>query len=152
LLENENVLFDVVGPILISASAVKSAPANLAFHGSASRDRVAEWYGNSDLFVLPTLSDGFALTQLEAMSHGLPLIVTPNCGRVVEEGVTGFIVPPRNAQALAGALLRFINEPDLARNMRQACLASLMDYSISTFGTRLVNMTRQHKMVDRNKS
>jgi glycosyltransferase involved in cell wall biosynthesis len=93
--ERESVHFDVVGPIGILPVAVSSALQNMTFFSPVSRDRAAGWYRRSDVFVLPTLSDGFALTQLEAVAHGLPVITTPNCCRVVEDDKTGSIIPAR---------------------------------------------------------
>ena len=58
----------------------------------------------ADVFVLPTLSDGFALTQLEAMAHDLPVIATLACGEVVEPGVSEFRTPCRNVPAVVAAL------------------------------------------------
>jgi glycosyltransferase involved in cell wall biosynthesis len=58
------------------------------------------------------LSDGFAITQLEAMAYGLPVIATPNCGRVVTAGVDGQIIPPRNSEALAKAIGSYIGNLD----------------------------------------
>lgn len=140
LLEREKVQFDVVGPIGILPTAVATAPRNMTFHGSVSRDRAAEWYRQADVFVLPTLSDGFALTQLEALAHGVPVISTPNCGRVVESGKTGFVVPPRDSPALAEAILRFIRNPDLAQRMAPACRETVIPYSIGNFGRRLITI------------
>jgi glycosyltransferase involved in cell wall biosynthesis len=140
LLQNENVQFDVVGPLGIRPGAVASAPANLRFHGPASRDRAAEWYRQSDVFVLPTLSDGFALTQLEALAHGVPVIATPNCGRVVEDGKTGFIVPARDPQALAEAVMRFVRNRNLAESLRRDCLETVKQFSVATLGARLVDL------------
>lgn len=113
LLEQENIRFDVVGPGNIPAPVLKAAPKNLHFHGRATRDQTAAWYLQSDVFVLPTLSDGFALTQLEAMTHGLPVVTTPCCGEVVSDGQDGFIVPPRDAAALARALQHYLTDPGL---------------------------------------
>ena len=138
LLEREKIHFDVVGPIGILPGAVAAAPHNMTFHGPVSRDHAAEWYQQADVFVLPTLSDGFALTQLEALAHGLPVITTPNCGRVVEGGKTGFIVPPRDPQALADAILRFVRNPELAREMAPACREAVKVYSVEAYGQRLV--------------
>jgi glycosyltransferase involved in cell wall biosynthesis len=142
LLEGENVRFDVVGPLGILPEAAASAPRNLTFHGPVSRDRAAEWYRQSDVFVLPTLSDGFALTQLEALAHGLPVIATPNCGSVVEHGKTGFIVPSRDAGALADAIRKFAADRTLSASMAPACLAAVNAYSVETYGKRLVEMIR----------
>jgi glycosyltransferase involved in cell wall biosynthesis len=111
ILEKENIRFDVVGPGKIPDQILKNIPANLRFHGRATRDEAVAWYQQSDVFVLPTLSDGFALTQLEAMAHGLPVVTTPCCGEVVEGGRDGFIVPPRDSAALAQKLQSYLAEP-----------------------------------------
>ena len=145
LLQDENVHFDVVGPIGILPEAVATAPKNMTFHGPVSRDRAEEWYRQADVFVLPTLSDGFALTQLEALAHGVPLITTPRCGRVVEEGKTGFIVPAQDASALADAILRFIRAPDLAGGMEKACREAVKAYSIDAYGSQLLGIIRKHQ-------
>lgn len=144
LLERENVHFDVVGPIGILPTAVAAAPRNLTFHGPVGRDRAAEWYQQSHVFVLPTLSDGFALTQLEAMAHGLPVVATPSCGRVVEDGKTGFIIPPRDPAALADAILRFVRNPALVCEMASACRTAVKAYSIEALGQRLVAIAERH--------
>ena len=140
LLEQEPVEFDIVGPIGISESAIRSAPGNMAFHGRATRDATSKWYLKSDVFVLPTLSDGFALTQLEAMAHGLPVIATPNCGRVVEDGKTGFLIPPCDSRALADAVLRFVTRRTLAGEMAAACQKSAEAYSLDNFADRLIGI------------
>ena len=144
LLEHEKVHFDVVGPIGILPGAVASAPPNLTFHGPVSRDRAAEWYQKADVFILPTLSDGFAITQLEAMSHGLPVIVTPNCGQVVKDNVTGNVVPPRDSQALAEAILQFVRNPKLAAEMSPLCIEASRAFSIESYGTKLVGIIEKH--------
>jgi glycosyltransferase involved in cell wall biosynthesis len=144
LLGRERIHFDVVGPIGILPGAVASAQRNMTFHGAVSRDRAAEWYRQSDVFILPTLSDGFALTQLEALAYGLPVIVTPNCGRVVENGKTGFIIPPRDAKALAEAILRFLHNPGLTIEMGLHCREAAKAYSVEAYGTKLVGIIEKH--------
>ncbi len=119
MLEHENVQFDVVGPIGITAAAVANAPRNLTFHGRATRDQSASWYRQADVFVLPTLSDGFAITQLEAMAYGLPVVTTPCCGEVVSDGVDGFVVPPRDVATLTKIFVRYLTEPDLLREQNR---------------------------------
>jgi glycosyltransferase involved in cell wall biosynthesis len=99
-----DVRFIVAGKLEISQQAVRSCPKNVEFIGRITRDRTPDVYRNADVFVLPTLSDGFAITQVEAMGYGLPVIVTPNCGDVVTDGVDGFIVPAADANALRSAI------------------------------------------------
>ncbi len=137
LLRNEPVHFDVVGPIGISDDALKSAPANMMFHGRINRDEAAGWYERSDVFALPTLSDGFALTQIEAMAHGLPVIATPHCGEVVSDGVDGFLVPARDAVALAKAVQRFLDGSELLKRQQIAAFEKSRQFTLERLAERL---------------
>ncbi len=143
LLKNEAIHFDIVGSIGISDQAVSSAPSNMTFHGPVSRDRTDEFYRSVDLFVLPTLSDGFALTQLEAMAHGLPVIATPNCGEVVTDGVDGLIVPASDSNALAEALQLLIQDPERLRSMSAATGAKVEQFSLGRLGENLEEVERR---------
>ncbi len=137
-LESEKIGFEVVGPIGISKDAVATAPSNVTFHGRVNRDQAAQWYRNSDVFVLPTLSDGFAITQLEAMAHGLPVITTHCCGTVVTDGIDGFRLAPRDATALAQALLRYVSDPNLLRDHQVAALQKSRQFTIRRLAERLL--------------
>jgi glycosyltransferase involved in cell wall biosynthesis len=139
-LERENIHFDIVGSIGISKEAMAIAPANVTFHGRAGRDQTSDWYGRSHVFVLPTISDGFAITQLEAMAHGLPVITTPCCGEVVGDGVDGFIVPPRDAKALAEALHRYLVEPDLLHTHQKATLIKSNQFTLPRLTQNLLQL------------
>ena len=145
LLKDEAVHFDIVGSIGISDAAVAATPSNMTFHGAVSRDRTEEFYRAADLFVLPTLSDGFALTQLEAMAHGLPVITTPNCGEVVSDGVDGLIVPASDANALAEAFQFLIQDPDKLQAMSAATAAKLEQFSLSKLEENLDALERRLK-------
>ncbi|HEV7406034.1 MAG TPA: glycosyltransferase family 4 protein [Chthoniobacteraceae bacterium] len=70
---------------------------------------LAERLRSADVFVLPSLEDGFARTVTEALACGLPAIVTPNTGAadLVQPGVNGSIVPIRDPEALAEAMLHW---------------------------------------------
>ncbi len=116
-LASTHIRFITAGRIGISQTGLNAAPPNMQVLGRVSRQRAVELFREADVFVLPTISDGFALTQLEAMSFGLPVIATPNCGEVVTDGEDGFIVPPRDSQALASAILRLDQDRDLLRQM-----------------------------------
>jgi len=143
LLENEPVRFDIVGPIGISEAAVTTAPKNMTFHGRATRDQTANWYRQSDVFVLPTLSDGFAITQLEAMSYGLPVVATPCCGSVVSDGVDGFIVPPRDANTLAKTIQRYSTEPGLLEQQRNAVHAKIRQFTLDRLASNLRSLEQE---------
>ena len=110
--------FDVVGRYEAIPVGI---PESVVFHGQVPRSEAKTWYEEADAFVLPTHSDGFALTQIEAMAHGLPVLTTPCCGEVVRDGVNGLIFPSGDPEALAGAVRHLVQEPQrLAAMSRQA--------------------------------
>lgn len=117
LLQGTDIRFVVAGPIEISREAVASAPPNLTFHGRITRDQTDGYYDAADIFVLPTISDGFAITQVEAMAHALPVISTRHCGEVVTDGIDGLVVPACDERALAEAIAKLDADRDLLCEM-----------------------------------
>lgn len=136
-LKNQNIQIDIVGPIDIADEQVVKAAPHVHFHGSVSRDHVRNFYSRSDVFVLPTISDGFALTQLEAMAHGLPVIATPNCGRVVTDGVDGFLIPSRDSASLADRLMTLRDDPERLEAMREAARLTVKKFSLDQLSDNL---------------
>lgn len=92
------------------------------FAGAQPRDAMGAWYGAADLFCLPSLYEGFPLAILEAMAAGLPVVATAVAGvpEAVVDGVTGRLVPPEDATALARALSELAADPEGARRMGEA--------------------------------
>ena len=136
------VHFDVVGALGIKPEAAAKAPPNVTFHGRATRDQAANWYRRADVFVLPTLSDGFAITQLEAMSYGLPVIATPCCGEVVSDGIDGFVVPPRNPEALANAFQKYLDEPELLKGQGAFALIKAGKFTLERLARNLKDIEK----------
>lgn len=137
-LQERKVEFLIAGPIGINLQAVGTVPANVKFLGRVQRHDVPRIVAQADVFVLPTISDGFALTQLEAMAQGLPVITTPNCGAVVTHGEDGYIVPIRDAAALAEAIARMDDDRELIVRMAAAALQTVQRFSIAHYGERLI--------------
>lgn len=92
---------------------------------------ILEWYGHvpvrpwleqTSIYVLPSYREGVPVSTQEAMAMGRPILTTdvPGCRETVLDGVNGFLVPPRNAEALAQKMLHFIEHPDLIAPMGQA--------------------------------
>lgn len=84
-----------------------------------------EWLAQSSVYVLPSYREGMPRTIQEAMALGRPIITTqvPGCRDTVVEGVNGFLVPPRDPQALAAAMEQFILVPGLIAQMGAASRA-----------------------------
>ena len=69
------------------------------------------FYRQSHIFILPTHSDGFGLTQLEAQSWGLPVIASLNCGEVVRHGENGLLLPKVSGTVIAEAIEAILKDP-----------------------------------------
>lgn len=80
---------------------------------------VIEWIHQSSVFVLPSYREGLPRSTQEAMAVGRPVITTdvPGCRETVVEGVTGFLVPRWNSQALAEKMIYFIQHPEQINKM-----------------------------------
>ncbi len=80
-------------------------------------DNIADLFKNLDVFVLPSLWEGFGIVLIEAMAAQKPVVTTDvsSMPEIVKHQETGYVVPVNNAPALAGALLHIIRQPDLAR-------------------------------------
>jgi len=137
MLQAERLRFVVAGPIAISPEAVGSAPSNMSFIGPVTRDRISSLYQSADLFVFPTLSDGFGVTQLEAMAHGLPVIATAHCGEVVNHGEDGRIVPARDPNALAQAIVDLAFDAKRLDSMSAAAIETSKRFSVDVLSRRL---------------
>ena len=87
-----------------------------------ARNDVPELLSALDVFVLCSNSEGLSLTLAEASAAARPIVATDVGGNseVVEDGVTGIVVPPKDPGALANAILKILNDPVLKRQMGQA--------------------------------
>ena len=74
-----------------------------------------QYYQQSDVFILPTHSDGFGLTLLEAAAFGLPIIASPFCGEVVHNGVNGLVIPEVSAEAIVESVASMIDDPAMVQ-------------------------------------
>lgn len=150
-LQKIKIEFLIAGPVGISDTVVSSFPTNVQMLGRVTRDQLQDIYRQAHVFVLPTISDGFAITQLEAMSHGLPVIATPNCGQVVTNGMDGWIVPARDGVALAEALASLDNDRDLLRAMSSNALLTASKYDLPS-NARMIQELVTERQTNRGRS
>lgn len=83
------------------------------------REDIPQLLAVSDVFALPSLYEGSSLAVLEAMAAGIPIVSSAIGGtdELIEDGRSGLLVPPGDAEALATALRRLLAEPDLGAEM-----------------------------------
>ena len=96
--------------------------ARVRFTGRVTTAELVRHYNRAEMLVCPSLYEGFGLPAGEAMACGLPVASTTGGAlpEVVEDGVTGILVPPGDAPALAEAIQTLMGDPDLRRRMGQA--------------------------------
>lgn len=89
------------------------------FTGYVTDDLLPSFYAACDVFCYPSLWEGFGLTPAEAQAAGKPVVAFKTCAlpEVVENGVTGFLVPSRNSTALAEATARLLTNHELREEM-----------------------------------
>lgn len=106
------------GPDRAAVEAELRGAATLA----GERHDVPALLADADVFVLSSTSEGMPLTVLEAMAAGLPVVASAVGGlpELVEDGVTGLLVPPRDPEALADVLRRLLADADLRRRLGAA--------------------------------
>ncbi|MBE0477485.1 MAG: glycosyltransferase family 4 protein [Coriobacteriia bacterium] len=95
-------------------------PGRLAFTGAVSP--AAPYTARLDVLAVPSLSEGLGHSAMEGMALGVPVVASRVGGlpEVVEDGVTGLLVPPSDPNALAGAILTLLADPERARRMGEA--------------------------------
>ncbi len=82
-------------------------------------DNLLEYLGNFDIYALNSNYEGLGIANLEAMVMHRPVVCTAVGGvvDVVENGKSGLLVPPKNPEATAQALLKIYNDPELAKSL-----------------------------------
>lgn len=92
------------------------------FTGTVPWETIADFYTAADMFVFPSLSEGFGMVLAEAMSFGLPIIATTADAipELVHHGDNGLLVPPHDAGALATAIAQLASDEELCRRLGQS--------------------------------
>lgn len=106
------------GPLraaLENTAAESDWSARVTFTGRVPRDEVLKWYRRARIVVLPSRSEGLPLVAVEASLSGAALVATRVGGipEVVLDGETGALVPPEDPAALASAMLKLLDQPQL---------------------------------------
>jgi glycosyltransferase involved in cell wall biosynthesis len=104
------------------------------------RTDVADLLRASDVFVLPSLAEGFALSLIEALAAGLPVVATRVGGapEVIENGVNGYLVPPGDPAALARAVVEILGQGDpVHAQMVKAARVTAARYSVDAMADRM---------------
>ena len=115
---------------------------DVEFLGRVSDDDKARYFASADIFCAPaTGQESFGIVLLEAMAAGVPIVASDIHGykNVVQRGVQGLLVEPRNSRALAAALYTLSQDADLRHRMGDAGRERAPDYSWDRVTERIVD-------------
>jgi glycosyltransferase involved in cell wall biosynthesis len=105
--------------VLAGAAAASFEPVLHPYRGSFVRagflgqHELAELYRSADVFLFPSLADAWPLAVADAMASGLPVVTTSSTGVPVRDGIDGFIVAPRDVEALEQKIELLFRQPEL---------------------------------------
>jgi glycosyltransferase involved in cell wall biosynthesis len=116
----------------------------VAFAGPLEHDRVLDCYAAADLFAFASPTETQGMVVVEAMAAGLPVVAVGAGGvaEVVTDGVTGLLTA-QDADALAGAMRRMLDDPELRGRCAAAGRQAARDYAIEELVHRLVGLYDQ---------
>jgi glycosyltransferase involved in cell wall biosynthesis len=91
----------------------------VVFAGRVPHERVQDYMNRAEVLVLPSLSEGFPVTILEAMACGLPVVATRVGGipDIIEDGTNGYLVDAMNQKQIAEALLKLLQDEELRKDI-----------------------------------
>ena len=117
----------------------------VTFTGRVDNEGMAALYRRADVMVNPSLADNMPISVLEALASGVPVVSTDVGGvpYLVEHGKTALLVPAQDPVAMADAILALLNEPGRARQIREAGLAAVQQYTWPSVRDRLLRIYGQ---------
>ena len=112
------------------------------FTGRVTHERVQEILKQADVFVFPSLGEGMSLSVLEAMSCGLPCIVSENSGvtEAIVEGENGFIVGIQDINAIKNRLIWFVENQSNIPDMQKAAISVASQYSWDKYSCKVTKI------------
>jgi glycosyltransferase involved in cell wall biosynthesis len=92
---------------------------SVIFAGNQDNDDLPEFYAAADIVAIPSLKEATSIAGLEAMASACAVVATNVGGlpEIIEDGVSGLLVPPRDPEALALAIMRLIETPELRKQL-----------------------------------
>ena len=139
LLNRSDLELVLLGTPLAPLEFYRQQLSEFTYEASRPHDQVLALMRSCDVFCLPSIVEGRALVMQEAMSQGLPLLITPNTGGedLVEEGRTGFLVPIRSPEAIAEKLTWFLNNREAIPEMGYLAQQQAARYTWESYGSQV---------------
>ena len=117
----------------------------VTFLGAKDQDMLAYYYSAAELVVMPSHYESFGMVALEAMACGTPVVASKVGGLAfnVQDGHTGYLVPERNAEALAARIRPLLKDRDLRRQLGQNAVRWARRYGWSAVADQMTSLYEQ---------
>jgi glycosyltransferase involved in cell wall biosynthesis len=140
-LRRPDVELIVLGAALMPMDFYRSCYSDFLHEGPRNHAAALELMASCDVLVLPSLVEGRALVQQEALACGLPLVVTENAGapELIETGKTGFLVPIRSPEAIAEKIDWFASHRSELEEMRCKCREKAAAYTWEDYAAGILD-------------
>lgn len=128
---------------LIETIAALDLASSVELAGAADQSEVLRWLKQASVAVLSSTSEGMPVSLMEAAACGVPAVATAVSGvpELIEDGITGFVIPPGDDTALAIALTRILGDKNLAARMGTAARRRAVErFSIRLQADRLLDV------------
>jgi glycosyltransferase involved in cell wall biosynthesis len=141
LLNCNNIELIIMGSLQAPMEFYKKQLNNFTYLPGRPHEEVLQLMRSCDVFCLPSIVEGRALVMQEAMSQGLPLIITANTGGqdLIIEGVTGFLVPIRSPESIAEKLTWFLEHRETIPAMAVQARLHAARYTWNGYGKNIIN-------------
>jgi glycosyltransferase involved in cell wall biosynthesis len=145
LLDGENIELVVMGTPLSGHDFYRRQYRGFTYERGRPHAEVLMLMRSCDVFCLPSLFEGRALVMQEAMSQGLPLVITPNTGGedLVIEGKTGFLVPIRSPEKIAEKLAWFNQNRQELPAMKEQAIQHAATYTWRNYSATVIDAIRR---------
>jgi glycosyltransferase involved in cell wall biosynthesis len=155
LLKKEPLSLSILGQPSMPMEFYRKQYSDFEYFPPSSNEKVREIMKMHDALVLPSIIEGRALVQQEALSCGLPIIVTRNAGGedLVEEGLTGHLVSIRSPEKLAQCILKTLEERNSLKEKKVECLKKAKQYSWEEYASKIIesNLSTTSSILENNK-
>jgi glycosyltransferase involved in cell wall biosynthesis len=145
LIDSLEIELVVMGSLLQPLAWYRHRFSDFVYEPPRPHENFLQLMQSCDVFVLPSIVEGRALVQQEAMACGLPLIATRNAGAddLIEEGVTGFLVPIRSPEAIAEKISWCAANRSLLSGMGIAARERAGELGWRAYGETIVSAIRE---------
>jgi glycosyltransferase involved in cell wall biosynthesis len=161
-LKDENIRFTLVivgdgalRPELDKVITTYELTNEITLHGSLPREGLGKWYQWADVTCVPSTNEPLGTVVLESLVAGTPVVGSAVGGTpfMIQAEVNGLLVPPRDADALASALVRISRQPDFLCKLRQASAPSVLSrFTWQRNGEDLIRAIRKTADVERTRT